>query len=241
VSANFAHAVCQGDCNEDGVVAVNELITAVNVALGNAAIDACGAADADADGSIAVNELVGAVSRLLTGCPPEATRTSTELVAPTLTPIPESTATASASATASATAPDTATPTMTPPPTLTHTPTPAGTATATGTGTATGTASATATETPTLTQTPSSTPTITETPTPPCAAGCLAAEADPFSILNRVNPGTPAPGQVAPPENSLRAAEALPFSVLNRIIPTLQELRAATAEWLPWNAEGEED
>ena len=59
---------CAGDCNRSGDVTVNELVTAVNVALGSSTPMVCTAADGNADGSVAVNELILAVNRLLQGC-----------------------------------------------------------------------------------------------------------------------------------------------------------------------------
>jgi hypothetical protein len=64
--------VCTGDCNEDGVVGVNELVTAVNIALGTADVSACLAADHNEDGQVTVDELVLAVNNALQGCPEEA-------------------------------------------------------------------------------------------------------------------------------------------------------------------------
>lgn len=61
--------VCAGDCNGDGVVAINELITGVNIALGNQPVSTCTAFDANADGAVRVNELITAVGHALTGCP----------------------------------------------------------------------------------------------------------------------------------------------------------------------------
>ncbi|MFQ5666633.1 MAG: hypothetical protein ACE5I7_09400 [Candidatus Binatia bacterium] len=66
-----AHAVCVGDCNGDGQVTVNELITMVNVALGTADVSACTAGDANGDGQITVNEIVSGVNNALNGCPTE--------------------------------------------------------------------------------------------------------------------------------------------------------------------------
>lgn len=59
---------CPGDCNGDGQVAVNEIISGVGILLGIADLAACPAADGDADGVVSVNELVGAVGRALNGC-----------------------------------------------------------------------------------------------------------------------------------------------------------------------------
>ncbi|MBX3026205.1 PEP-CTERM sorting domain-containing protein [bacterium] len=63
-----APTTCAGDCNGDGTVTVNEIITGVTIALGSAPVDACAVLDADGDGQVAVNELILAVQRLLTGC-----------------------------------------------------------------------------------------------------------------------------------------------------------------------------
>lgn len=59
---------CAGDCNGDGAVAVNELISAVNIALGTAQVTVCAACDTNHDLMISIGELVGAVSRALNGC-----------------------------------------------------------------------------------------------------------------------------------------------------------------------------
>jgi hypothetical protein len=59
---------CDGDCDGGGIVTVNELVTAVNIALGNAAVSACSRADANQNGSVTVDELVRAVNGALNGC-----------------------------------------------------------------------------------------------------------------------------------------------------------------------------
>ncbi|MCX8073150.1 MAG: hypothetical protein N3C12_11970 [Candidatus Binatia bacterium] len=73
--------VCQGapcqawereaasDCNEDGTVTVDELVRAVNVALGLAAAGSCIDADANADDAVTVEEIVRGTNALLTGGP----------------------------------------------------------------------------------------------------------------------------------------------------------------------------
>lgn len=58
---------CVGDCNNDGVVTVNELITMVTVALGTADVTACASGDRDGDGAITVDEILKAVDLLLGG------------------------------------------------------------------------------------------------------------------------------------------------------------------------------
>lgn len=54
-----------GDCNGDGRVTIDELIRAVNLALGALPVESCPAADCDGDGSVRINELICAVSSAL--------------------------------------------------------------------------------------------------------------------------------------------------------------------------------
>jgi hypothetical protein len=61
---------CVADCNENDVVAVDELIRAVGIALGTEPMASCGPADDNADGSVAANELVHAVANAVGGCHP---------------------------------------------------------------------------------------------------------------------------------------------------------------------------
>lgn len=63
------HPPCIADCNGDGVVAINELLTAVGMALDTAAVQACPTVDDDGDGSVLVHELIAAVQSALDGCP----------------------------------------------------------------------------------------------------------------------------------------------------------------------------
>lgn len=60
---------CTGDCDGDGVVAINELVLAVRVALGEERIASCAAADGNGDGAVSIDELIRAVSLALAGCP----------------------------------------------------------------------------------------------------------------------------------------------------------------------------
>ena len=84
--ARTAMAQCPGDCTGDGVVSINELIRAVNIALGHAPLTGCPAADANGDGVVRIGELISAVNAALTGCPapPSATPTATETATPTV-------------------------------------------------------------------------------------------------------------------------------------------------------------
>ncbi len=59
---------CVGDCNRDGEVAINELITGVNIALGNNDVSSCPEFDANSDGEVTINELISGVNNALNGC-----------------------------------------------------------------------------------------------------------------------------------------------------------------------------
>lgn len=59
---------CVGDCDGNGAVSINELIRAVNIALGQTALDACMSVDANRDGHVSVAELIRAVGKALNGC-----------------------------------------------------------------------------------------------------------------------------------------------------------------------------
>ncbi len=157
---------CVGDCDGNGSVAVNELITGVNINLGNRPVADCVAFDTNDDGMVAVNELIQGVNANLQGCVSEPTATP-GADTPTATP-DEDTPT-----------PEAGTPTSTPEP---DTPTPGG-PTATETATAESTATATATEVP-PTATPTDTlPTSTPDPVLEEVAGASAAVANSLSSV----------------------------------------------------------
>jgi len=61
-------SVCVGDCNGNGQVTVDEILTLVNIALGKAQLSDCGAGDANNDGQITVDEILTAVNNALNGC-----------------------------------------------------------------------------------------------------------------------------------------------------------------------------
>jgi hypothetical protein len=63
-----------GDCNLDGHVSIDELVSGVSIALELAPADACPEADVDVNGTVAVNELLTAVGAALNGVPPAAPR-----------------------------------------------------------------------------------------------------------------------------------------------------------------------
>lgn len=73
---------CTGDCDGNGVVAINELLIGVNIALDNAVIDACPRFDANGDDRVTIPELIQAVGNALTGCPAVAT-TNLGVISPT--------------------------------------------------------------------------------------------------------------------------------------------------------------
>ena len=68
---------CVGDCNNNGVVTIDELITGVDIALGSTGIDMCRAFDVDHTGEVKINGLVLGVDNALHGCPVPATATPT--------------------------------------------------------------------------------------------------------------------------------------------------------------------
>jgi hypothetical protein len=63
-----AQTACVGDCDGSGAVTVDELITGVNVGLGNLTIDVCPAFDSGGDGTVTVDELLQGVNAALNGC-----------------------------------------------------------------------------------------------------------------------------------------------------------------------------
>ncbi|MDX2170851.1 MAG: hypothetical protein SF182_27535 [Deltaproteobacteria bacterium] len=71
---------CYGDCNGDGEVTINELITLVNIALGSSPVSACAALPPNAE--VTISDLVRAVNNALSGCPATPTPTAT-LAVPT--------------------------------------------------------------------------------------------------------------------------------------------------------------
>jgi hypothetical protein len=61
---------CVADCDRSGNVGVNEVIAAVNIALGRRPMATCERADDNLDGSVTAGELVHAVANALGGCGP---------------------------------------------------------------------------------------------------------------------------------------------------------------------------
>jgi pseudomonalisin len=64
----FAALDCAGDCNGDGAVTVDEILTGVNIALGATPDSQCPGLDANGDAMVTVDELLQAVDHALNGC-----------------------------------------------------------------------------------------------------------------------------------------------------------------------------
>jgi len=75
-----AQRLCVGDCDGDGAISIDELITGVNIALGRDGLSSCPDFDVDHDGSVQISELLGAVRGSVEGC---------SAPAPTPTAMPE--------------------------------------------------------------------------------------------------------------------------------------------------------
>jgi hypothetical protein len=72
ITATSAVPPCVGDCSGEGQVTVDELVTMINIALGNMPASACPPADANHDDAVTVDEIVTAVNAALGGCPSSA-------------------------------------------------------------------------------------------------------------------------------------------------------------------------
>jgi hypothetical protein len=59
---------CAADCNRDGVVTVNELVSSINVALGRAPLEACPSSDRNGDNAVLIGDLIDGVGGALDGC-----------------------------------------------------------------------------------------------------------------------------------------------------------------------------
>jgi hypothetical protein len=59
---------CVGDCNGDGEVTIDEIITGIGIGLGSAEFSACPAADSSGEGEVTVDEIIAAVNAALVGC-----------------------------------------------------------------------------------------------------------------------------------------------------------------------------
>jgi hypothetical protein len=64
-----ALAACVGDCNGDGAVTADELLTMVGIALGQAPRAACRAGAPGGDGRIAIDDILLGANNALGACP----------------------------------------------------------------------------------------------------------------------------------------------------------------------------
>jgi hypothetical protein len=62
-------AACVGNCKGDQQVNVADLVTMVNIALGNSPVTACEAGDSNLDRRITIDEILIAVTNAFNGCP----------------------------------------------------------------------------------------------------------------------------------------------------------------------------
>jgi hypothetical protein len=65
----FAAVRCAGDCDLDGTVVVNELVTAINASLDTGPLALCLVADPNGNGSVTIDEAVRAINAALSSCP----------------------------------------------------------------------------------------------------------------------------------------------------------------------------
>lgn len=68
IRISAAEIACPGDCDGDGAVLVDELVTAVSIALGTVELSSCAEVDVDGDGQVTVDELAGIVTAAVGGC-----------------------------------------------------------------------------------------------------------------------------------------------------------------------------
>jgi len=68
-SATATAVPCRGDCDNSGDVTIDEILTLVNIALGNRPVADCLAGDVNGDRQITVDEILRAVNNALNGCP----------------------------------------------------------------------------------------------------------------------------------------------------------------------------
>ncbi len=84
---------CPGDCDSNGTVQIDELITGVRIAQSDADLQTCPAFDATPDGVLRIDELVLGVLSALAGCPATPTASPSPSATPTITETPTATPT----------------------------------------------------------------------------------------------------------------------------------------------------
>ncbi|MDX2170624.1 MAG: hypothetical protein SF182_26360 [Deltaproteobacteria bacterium] len=68
VTPTVPSTACVGDCDRDGQVTINELITGVGIALGTQVLEQCESFDPSRNGAVEIHELIAAVNAALGGC-----------------------------------------------------------------------------------------------------------------------------------------------------------------------------
>jgi YVTN family beta-propeller protein len=67
-STSPPHRDCAGDCDDTGGVDISEIVSLLNIALGDTSLDECLRGDATQDGQVTVDEIIWAVTNALYGC-----------------------------------------------------------------------------------------------------------------------------------------------------------------------------
>jgi len=67
-ASNVCSSTCEGDCDWNGHVTVDELVQGVDITLGTEALDQCSAFDCNGTEAVTVDCLVKAVNNALMGC-----------------------------------------------------------------------------------------------------------------------------------------------------------------------------
>jgi hypothetical protein len=88
LSASAGAQECPGDCNSDGTVTVDEIVLAVNIALGVQPPTECANADVDGNSAVEVDEIIAAVNAALCGCGEACPTPAPTAIPPTVTPTP---------------------------------------------------------------------------------------------------------------------------------------------------------
>ncbi len=87
-TAHVAAAACVGDCNADGNVTIDELLTLINCAFFSFSEFPCLCLDSDGPLDLDIAFIIKAVNNALGGCPPAGATATPTLLPPTPTPTP---------------------------------------------------------------------------------------------------------------------------------------------------------
>ena len=110
---------CVGDCDGNGLVTVNEILSGVNIALDLRPLDGCRSFDRNGSSAVDVDELISAVDAALNGCPSPRSPTPAVTTA-SASPTPIQTTAVPDTTTPTPSAADTWTVAVTPTPTATE-------------------------------------------------------------------------------------------------------------------------